>query len=112
MLPISNQDCCLNGRPPRTYVLGYFQRSLRDWFMTTVALPVGVLFSLEFPAEEAGSYGEAGAYRGQHDQASFFQTVVVERRLHGQRNGGSGGVAVAIDVDHHLFQRQSQALGS
>ena len=41
----------------------------------------------------------------------FFSFPSLEGRLHGQRKGAGGGVAVAVDVDDDLLHRHLQAIG-
>ena len=42
----------------------------------------------------------------------MLQPMIVERRLHGQRDGGSSRVSEAVDVDDYPLQGQPQALRS
>src|SRR5205807_9173084 len=44
----------------------------------------------------------AGADRGDQHEVAFAQAALRQRVAQAQRNRGGGGVAVLVDVDHHL----------
>ena len=77
------------------------QLSLQDW------IPSDPYISQR--SRQAPTVKPAPTEASKH-QAFALQPMIVERRLHGQGNGGGGGVSEAVDIDDHPFQRQPQAL--
>src|SRR5579872_1239787 len=63
---------------------------------------------LKRPAPKCCSHSVTGAHSREHNQVALFELSGSQGILRGQRNGGCSRVAVAIDIDEHLFAAQTQ----
>jgi hypothetical protein len=63
------------------------------------------------PTQECGASSESRANGGEQHQVALLQSLFFQRRLHCQRDRACRGVAIAIDVDDDLLERQAQAFG-
>src|SRR5580704_9996467 len=67
--------------------------------------------ALKAPFPEVCADGEPRPDGGEEHQIAFLEPSAFNGVAGGQRDGGGGGVPVAVNVDNHLVLAQAQAMG-